>query len=189
MFKYSNNTDILSNLYDLYDRKIEEFGYDLWHIAENLNGAKYAKSRRLWKKVKKMLENGKCYFLTLTFLDADLSHSTFKERRRWVTEYLKSQTDYYIANIDFGEKNGREHYHAIIRIDEFNGDNAKQWSEHHREFLKEKDKRNLDFKKCYSSSETSAKKMAKYVTKLTSHALKDTNISNRVIYSRKINLL
>lgn len=54
------------------------------------------------------------YFVTLTFTDDVLESTNERTRHRYVSWYLKDQVRCYYANIDHGEKNGREHYHAVV---------------------------------------------------------------------------
>lgn len=56
---------------------------------------------------------GKVFFITLTFNDWALSLSP-SYRRDMVSRFLNEYCLDYIANIDYGSENGREHYHAII---------------------------------------------------------------------------
>lgn len=173
-----NNTDIdkVKQYYDIWYEKMMFYGSELWLEAKRVNGARYARNTRLWKRIYSMLCKGQCIFLTLTFTDYDLSHSTFDDRRRWVRRYLKSQSDYYIANIDFGEKNGREHYHAVILADKVS---YSEWNSKHG---------NINGKIIHCGVED-AKRLSKYVSKLTNHAIKDTAKSFRVIYGKNIHLL
>lgn len=172
IYRAYSDKDKVKQLYDVWYEKMLQYG-DLWFEAKRLNGARYARNNRLWKRIYKMLTTGQCIFLTLTFTDYDLSHSTFEDRRRWVRRYLKSQSEYYIANIDFGEKNGREHYHAVIMCDSVD---YSIWNSKHG---------NINGKKCHVG-ENDAKRLSKYVSKLTNHAIKNTTASNRVIYGKKL---
>lgn len=61
-------------------------------------------------------KNHKLVFGTLTFNDKTLSNTSERTRTRYVTKFLSDNTYHYIANIDYGEKNNREHYHFIAMI-------------------------------------------------------------------------
>lgn len=176
IFYNNNDIDKVTQLYDIWYSKMLEYGSELWFEAKRVNGARYARNSRLWKRIYSMLCKGDCIFLTLTFTDNDLSHSTFDDRRRWVRRYLKSQSDYYIANIDFGEKNGREHYHAVIMASEVD---YSGWNTKHG---------NINGKRIHCGIDD-AKRLSKYVSKLTNHAIKDTAKSFRIIYGKKLPLL
>ena len=74
--------DKVKMLYDEWYEKMLFYGSELWIEAKRVNGARYSRNTRLWKRIYKMLCKGQCIFLTMTFTDYDLSHSTFEDRRR-----------------------------------------------------------------------------------------------------------
>ena len=90
-----------------------------YKAAVQVMRADFARSTRLKKRIEFMMNLGECTFLTLTFTDDVLNKTSQDTRRQHVFRYLKSQSSFYVANIDFGSKHGREHYHAIIlgRVD------------------------------------------------------------------------
>ena len=139
-----------------------------WHEAEKINHAYYQRVRKLKKTIATMLNSGTCLFLTFTFTDETLQKTTKDTRRQKVIRYLKSYNCPYVANIDFGKENGREHYHAIIQADKID------YSLY--------DYGALNGKKVNSTSDNF--KLAKYISKLTNHAIKDTTKRNSIIYSR-----
>lgn len=169
----SNNPDKLKQLDKLWWENLEKYG-NLWLESKKINAAFYSRSRRLWKRIYALMITGQCLFLTMTFTDKILNTTTYEIRRRYVREYLKSQSDYYIANIDFGEQNGREHYHAIILSD---GINYHEW---HRFGA-------IKGLKVHNGIDD-AKRLSKYVSKLTNHAIKETTGQNRIIYGRKMHI-
>lgn len=132
--------------------------------------SRYKKRKRIENHVKRLILNNKAIFVTLTFNNETLEKYDSKKRRRLIQRYLKSNCKEYVANIDFGEDNGREHYHAIVS----NDINLKQYKlgainvEHIR------------------ASQKSIEKTSKYINKLTSHALKEYSIDTRLIFSRKV---
>lgn len=152
---------------------VSSFVYDdeafrVWREAERINLAYYARVKRLKDRIADMLCEGTCYFLTLTFTDEVLARTSDVTRRRYVTRFLKSLSDRYVANIDFGSQNGREHYHAVVLADSlsmegwncFGFSNAKK-----------------------IGSEADYTPVAKYISKLTNHAVKATTKGTRAIYS------
>lgn len=144
---------------------------DLWKEAQRINNAQYARTRRLKKRIKNMLLSGTCFFLTLTFTNKCLRSTSAETRRRYVTQTLRDMNCIdYIANLDFGKKNGREHYHALVQIERIN---SSYWTFG-----------NLDFEKC-GSSDKDCEKLAKYTSKLTNHALKIQGLRQFLIYKRK----
>ena len=160
---------------------IEEHDYTVYRECLRLIDSYKKRSGRLWKYISGMMNSGKCcVFLTFTFSDLALSESTFADRRRWVRRFLKDQCEYYIANIDFGDKlknehsEEREHYHAVAigRV------NMNAWT--HGFMFAETVKKSGDIVKDVETS----KKLSKYVSKLTNHAIKKSTGNFRLIYSR-----
>lgn len=160
---------------DMIDFKLD-FGDDGYRVAKNLLNAQCDKKKRVREKVSKMVLSGNCVFLTLTFTDKTLKETSKETRRRYVARYLKSQSPYYVANIDFGDKKGREHYHALAygRVD------PAPWHDYGAIKI-------LPVHK----SEKDMKKVSAYVAKLSRHALKKSTHDKkgascpRLIYSRK----
>lgn len=144
-------------------------GFDLWNEAKKLNYSYYKRNGRLSSHISSMLKMGDCLFLTLTFTDTVLQKTSSDTRRQYVRKFLKSYSDYYVANIDFGKKNGREHYHAVIFTDKVSNSDWKFGA--------------INFERIVVQ-EGSNKKLAKYVNKLTNHAIKETCKGNRIIYSK-----
>lgn len=138
--------------------------------AESCKIVKAEKNRatRLNKKIAKLLTKS-CVFLTLTFTDKTLESTSAETRRRYVHYYLKTQSDHFVANIDFGAQNGREHYHAVVQAEKVE---IEPWRNYGA----------LNVKKIHQSSEPIA--LAKYVAKLTNHAIKETTKRTAIIYSR-----
>jgi len=142
-----------------------------WKEAENVNNASYRRTKRLKEKITNMLLTGSCIFLTLTFNDNCFNSTNEDTRKRYVKRYLKEISSCYIANIDYGSKNEREHYHALVLCDKVDG---KRW----RELCG-----NINFERVKITTDCETK-MAKYINKLTNHAIKETTRRNCVIYSR-----
>lgn len=140
----------------------------IYREAEKINLAYYARVKRLKNRIAAMLLSGQCYFLTLTFTDDVLQSTTDKTRRRYVTRFLKSQSDIYCANIDYGTQNGREHYHAVVKADTID---MTPW-----------DKLGFSNAKKIASADDYAP-IAKYISKLTNHAIKATTRGTRAIYN------
>lgn len=137
--------------------------------AMKINNCAYHRSIRLKKKIEKMLSMGQCIFLTLTFTDGVLEKTSEETRKKYVKRYLKSCSNYYIANIDYGTKNDREHYHAIILTEKVN---YKLW--HKYGAIKGE---------VIRSNGISEIKLGKYISKLTNHAIKESTKRNAIIYS------
>ncbi len=141
-----------------------------WKEAYRVNDASYHRTKRLKDRIQKMITSGSCIFLTLTFRNDVLNSTSQETRKRYIKRALKTMSDKYIANIDYGSKKEREHYHAIVLCDKVS---QEQWKYG-----------NLDFERVRIHEEDSSVKIAKYITKLTNHAIKETVMQNRIIYSR-----
>ena len=140
--------------------------------ARKMNNASRQRVKRLRSRVEDVIQNGSAIFLTLTFTDDVLDKTSPETRRKYVTRFLKSQCSFYVANLDFGSQNHREHYHAIVQP---NGD---QISLPGWEYGAINSKR-------VHASENAPLRLAKYVAKISNHALKDTAKCSRLIYSRQ----
>lgn len=140
-----------------------------WKEAMRINDAHYHRVKRLKKRIATMLDKGSCIFLTFTFTDEVLEKTTRETRRQKIRRYLAHYNCPYVANIDFGKKNGREHYHAIIQCNSID--------------YKLYDYGNLDGERIVNSANDYVK-LSKYIAKLTNHAIKETTKQNYIIYSR-----
>lgn len=141
---------------------------EMWQEAQKINKASYRKKKYLQDKIEKMLLKGKCVFLTFTFTDKILDTTKVYTRRQKVRRFLSAYNCEYVANIDYGVKNEREHYHAIIQTDKVD---FKKWSYGA-----------LNGKTIAKTSDSI--KLAKYIAKLTNHAIKQTAKGCRIIYDR-----
>lgn len=162
---------------------INVFPLSMQKVASQMIKAKDQKQYRLVKRLKLMDNDAynannkdlKIIFITLTF--KDLSKNNKESRRDAVRKYLKSQCVDYVANIDYGKKNGREHYHAVALV---NG--SVDYSKWHTygaikgelvpTMFKDENKRH--------------NRLAYYINKLSLHALKDCTLClDRLLYCRK----
>lgn len=147
-----------------------------WKEAERINHASVQRTVRLKKRISSMIDyslnNTDVYplFLTLTFTDKIFKSTNALTRKRYVTRFLKENCISYVANRDYGSQKGREHYHAVVLV-----------------------KGMLDYTKwsfgCLNGQKivfngVSNVKLAKYVSKLTNHAIKETCKRSVLIYSR-----
>ena len=144
------------------------FNLENWEEARRINHASRARVKRLKTRISSMLKSGECLFLPLTFTDEILRKTTENTRRQAVRRYLKSFGFPYVANIDFGKKNGREHYHAVIQTDHVDYSAYTYGA--------------INGEKIHSAEDYV--KLSKYVAKLTNHAIKETNKRQVIIYSK-----
>lgn len=156
------------------ENEIKEFvnlyGYTTFKIANNVNHASYKRTARLKERIREAVESGSAWFITITFSPETLENTNEQTRRKYVSRWLKSLTPFYVANIDYGKEKGREHYHAVITSDQRP---PKTWSYGFIDILKVK------------TTENDTKRVSKYISKLTNHAIKHTTKSKRIIYSRE----
>ena len=143
------------------------------YVAEKLNKNRRARTKRVKDKITDMILSGNGIFLTFTFTDEVLENTNQQTRRKYIERFLKQFCNNYVANIDFGSKNGREHYHAIVNCQ-------------------------VDYKKWLYGAVNGIRirnqdkdiiRTSKYINKLTWHAFKASTrngkfITPRLIYSR-----
>ena len=149
--------------------------FDEWKEATRINHASFERTLRLRKRITKILEASQnpeynAIFLTLTFTDKTLNSTSDETRRKYVRRFLKDNCICYVANKDFGARNGREHYHAAVLIK--GKINYSKW----KYGCLNGQKIRLN---CMSDI-----RVAKYIAKLTNHAIKETCKRNVLIYSR-----
>lgn len=125
---------------------------------------------RIFHRLNYMMTLGSCLFVTLTFSDDAMNRNNEVSRKKAVKTFLKAHSDLYIANIDFGSKTGREHYHAVI----LNSDPkiCDDWVYGYSNAQMIRD--NID----------SSDRIARYMIKIINHFVKSTVRRNYVIYSR-----
>lgn len=158
----------------IQDFKIN-YGEEVARVARNIVSSQYKKYKRVRDRTTDIIVTSSAVFLTLTFSDETLAKTSEKTRREYVRKYLKTQSTEFVANIDYGTKNEREHYHAIIYAPNQKIDLA-PWKKRGFIFAEK-----IRFK-------DSEKRLAKYIAKLTRHALKESTKRKthcpRLIYSR-----
>lgn len=172
-YVFSEDKDVAWQNYILFtnsvfgDEAVSKVAFD---ISERLNNAHYCRYKRLRWRVSRMLDHWDCTFVTLTFSDKYID-SSLDTKREYCKRYLSSFEVPYVANVDYGSKNGRVHFHAIIAasIEDLNDVPWKYGFSH--------------FQSC-SIDEADEKRLCKYVAKLSHHALKATTKNSRLIYSR-----
>lgn len=149
-----------------------EYGAEWYEIAnecERIGNSSRQRIKRLKSRVNDLLSKGECLFLTLTFNDCVLENTDKHERAKMVNDYLKSQSSDFIANIDFGKVNNREHYHAVVCASKV-------------DYTAWHDKGAVKGEKVAIKGK-SGSNIARYIDKLSLHALKDTTYRSRMLYS------
>jgi hypothetical protein len=173
-----NRADFLNRKHgDRFEKTLleERFGVETINIASNINKAWYKRSKRVREHVEYLFSlDCELIFLTLTFDDAVLKSTSPETRRKYVARWLKKASPVYVANVDYGETKGREHYHALV-CSRISDSLADEWRKHCG---------NVNFKKI-RKDEKSKKAVPRYISKLTNHAIKETaNKGSRIIYSK-----
>lgn len=169
--EYLNSLEVLK-LLSSNQEEYKEYG--------RISHARYSRVSRLKKRIADIIVGHNALFLTLTFTDKTLASSSATSRRRFVHYFLKQFNVPYVGNIDFGKKNHREHYHAVIQIDKIDYSLWKYGAIHG---LKIRNSVEVD----EDTGELSCKditKLARYIAKLTNHAIKETTHRSVIIYSR-----
>lgn len=147
-----------------------------FYMADCLINARRKKKERVKKKITHLVGEGSSLFLTLTFRDNVFQKTSKETRRTYVRRYLKQYSDNYIANIDYGDENGREHYHAVV--DGIRDLNFNDWYKSYGAIKMRHIK----------TKEQQADIISSYITKLTNHTIKNSTNNERLIYSRKKNI-
>jgi hypothetical protein len=140
-----------------------------WEKSTLLNHARYKRKKRIKNKIEKLVLDGNSSFITLTFNDKVIDATSEITRRRYVSRWCKANSDFYVSNIDYGDKTHREHYHAVLRVGTYSSWNYGFMS-----------------KKQIRSKSKDLEKISKYVSKLTNHAMKKSGKLKRIIYSKNI---
>lgn len=157
--------------HELVNECLENGSLNVLKECRRINDAYFHRTKRLKERINTMLLNGSCLFLTLTFTDYVLSSTSEETRRRYVQRFLKQYDCPYVANIDYGADNHREHYHCLINCERVNNSD---WLYGAINFERVRN-RNIENDKT---------KLAKYISKLTNHAIKETTKRSCLIYSR-----
>lgn len=164
--------------YQVLDQKLKmikkfnkKYGSKMWYKAELLNHARYKRKQRIQQKIESMVLSGSALFITLTFNNQVLNDTNEATRRRYVARWCKANSPFYVANIDYGDENNREHYHAVLMAG-----NYSKWLYGFSKI------------KIVRSKSKDLSKVSKYVSKLTNHAIKKSGKLKRIIYSKNVNM-
>lgn len=157
------------------------YGKDVARVTANINNSKRKKYKRCRHRIEQMVLDGNAWFVTLTFNDKTLERTSKDTRRQYVRRNLQKHFEIYVANIDYGTKKRREHYHALIYCQHDPTNEIKEFW----------DKYGFSKIEQVRTTEDDVKRTIKYVVKLTRHALKETTSkglsTDRVIYSKQWN--
>ena len=159
-----------------YTDFINDYGHEYVVGAFLLGRSNRRKRAYLRERINKIIEDAdntsqNVYFLTFTFSDNLLDKTIASYRRKKIQRFLLKNCRHYVANIDYGKENEREHYHAVVSCDNIQ-EIVKEYAKTFNSYIKVKKLRK------------SVKKIAEYIIKLTNHALKETTENNNLIYDR-----
>lgn len=154
-------------------------GYDLESInlAIKVNNAWFSKCRRIRERLTIMEEKSKKYnakmlFVTFTFNDETLSKNSEESLKVYTRRFLKENCLDYLCNVDFGKKNKRIHFHAVVVCKDV------------LPFEKWFPKYGVMKAEYVRFKENDEKRMSKYINKLSLHAIKTTTQLKRLITCR-----
>lgn len=150
----------------------DTFGFCSILESFRLNDSYKHRVLRLRHKISNIIYNyDNIFFLTFTFKDSVLNNTDSFTRRRYVQRWLKSNCFDFVGNIDYGEKNHREHYHALVSC---NRVDTSSWLKNGA----------MNFELVHLDEKID-EKMAKYINKFVYHAIKETTKRQHLIYKRK----
>lgn len=146
----------------------DQYWYDL---CRSIAVSKCRQKRSIEQRFEKVVLKGQAVFVTLTFKPSVLESTSEETRAKYVKRFLKECCVSYVANVDYGDENEREHYHGLVMpLDGLKS--LKEWSYGWYKFKK------------VGTSDKDRLKVSKYVAKLSNHALKNKGWKPRIIYSR-----
>lgn len=151
-----------------------------WKLCANFNHSKIQKRYRANKRIEQMTAyatrtGNALHFVTLTFNDQCFSNTNSVTRRRAVSRVLREcgSLDYY-ANVDYGAKNQREHYHALV----LGNLDLSEWERLYGFVRSEPVRCSLD----------DSRRISKYINKFSNHACKDGANADYAITKRGVNI-
>lgn len=169
----------LNRLKGIYDDDASMYGLteQEFEACNQLRDAKCKCWSRIYQHIKYLgMKYGfnKLIFATLTFNDYALSLSA-DTRKQKVRRLLQANCDDYIANIDYGKKGEREHYHAVIvpkvhKMPSYEVINGKPRLI--ADWLTEYSKYGFYSLEALKTSENDVSKVGRYIAKLSNHSIK-----------------
>ena len=175
MIDYLLISDIIDYNKERYKAYKEGVYFEENKEYERILNARYCKVSRIKKRVVFLFSYFTyVYFCTFTF-DDDLINKCDRTKRDIIKSTLNkfSSDIHYILNVDYGNKNEREHYHCLVATN--NNGNL-------RNFLK-KEYPCLSGCDRVSISAKDLKCVSKYFNKLTNHCIKKTTKNKRIVYN------
>lgn len=137
--------------------------------------AEQMRKYRAFKHILKIVNEKTATTLTFSFTDETLEKTNEQTRLQYIKRYLNAFASDYVLNKDYGQENGREHYHAIA-------------TPKYKMFLSRYYKLgNLDFKKIHNNGRyiTINKDNKTIAKRFLNHATKSTTKTSKIIFARK----
>ncbi len=101
-----------------------DYETDCRQISKARNN-RHQKKKRANKELRFMFQSyDELSFVTLTWSPESLEKLSENVRRKYVRQWLEQNCRYYVGNVDYGRKNQREHYHAVVAL---NRDGFESW--------------------------------------------------------------
>lgn len=158
-YKYINTNIYFKDYINIGIKELTKNKYNFKQLEKDIKSY-IGKKKRIKTRIQKMNPNN-LWFATYTINDKSMN----KDHIRKLRDLNKNNR--YIINVDYGHKNSRKHYHGIIESE----NEPITW--------------NYGFCKFIKVGNVNEQALAKYINKITNHAIKDT--AEKIIYSRKKN--
>lgn len=165
--EFSSIRDTLRKIYPCSRERLN----NLIKASHSMFVSRRGKLVRLENRINGMLSKGRTSFLTLTWNDNALASNKKDTRKKFVRSTLNEVCDDFVANIDFGKRTSREHYHAVCLALDIEAVKSR-W-------------RPFGFIKIENVIPSTEGSLALYVDKLCNHALKESAGWDRLMYCRK----
>lgn len=151
--------------------------------CERIRKSKNKQRERIEEHIKFLFDSTSCdlFFVTFTFNDYILKNTKESTRKQKVTRTL-TPCDDYIGNVDYGEKNEREHYHALVAL---NRDKYQRYEDDEGHLsLSVFSKYDYGFINVTEVKREGkdAERLSRYISKLTLHSVK---VSQRYVFTKK----
>lgn len=189
-FTYFENGqyDKIDNCENYYDVNGEIFNDEINLACQQIKHARKLQIKKLRDHINFLLRrNYKLYFMTFTYDDNKVKDITPEKLKRRITRTMSKNCDDYIINIDYGKEHERLHFHCIM-AKKFKDDEKENLIDVYRYTKKGKVRKGKKLVEPWlkryekeigfydaepvKDNIYSAKKLSRYIDKLTLHSLK-----------------
>ena len=158
---------------------LNEYERPIFDKMVHIIKARKQKQYRLRKRYQSWKNQGYLvHFVTFTFSN-DFINLKDSVKRKYFTRYMRDKCIDYFANVDFGEKNGRIHFHlcgVFKNSNEFTKSVVDKYGHQHY---------NNDWSYGFSDIQVSNSENTEYMDKLVNHAIKDSTESGSNIITMR----